>query len=209
MTPRVIINESTRSEENMFYKICFVFIVIISAFLLSGCTGRNNRERITQYFNDNEELLNRAIDEILNLDAYVRSIAHTRSLRRDDIDFEGLYIRGTADGWNVIQPLENQILNELFENGRIRSISIRREDLFLGTTYQIQFAFRVRSFGDRYEGIYFSINDEPISFTGHIWENPQPKGEGWVSYGRHFYFTERIAPNWFYYEMLFNSSRTP
>ena len=95
------------------------------------------------------------------------------------------------------------------QSGRIRSIGITRNNIVHGTTYQIQFAFNVRGVWDRYGGIYFSKNDEPISFGGRRWVNPEVYGNGWVSYGTNFYYTERIIPHWFYYEMLFSSNRTP
>ena len=134
---------------------------------------------------------------------------NTRFRPRDGLDFEGLYASGTVDNQNVTRPLDNSILYELLESGKIRSITIRRPDPIRGTTYQIQFAFNVRSAWDRHGGIYFSKNDEPILFSGREWENPEEYRNGWVSYGYSFYVTERIVAHWFYYEMLFNSTRRP
>jgi len=176
--------------------------------------GRNtlNKAQIIQFVLDNEELLNQAVEEIWGLDEYVSRIAHTRFTRlhsRDDFDFEGLYTGGVISPEYVIKPLDNPILYELLQDGRIRSISVRRLDLTRGTTYQIQFAFNVRSAWDRYGGIYFSKNDIPISFDGRRWRNFEEYRDGWVSYGYNFYYTERVAPHWFYYEMLFNSTRRP
>jgi len=195
----------------MLKKLLTIVFVIISLFMLGECMGgdRSSRDQIIQFFLDNEEFLNKAVAEIENLDEYVSYIANTRFRPRDGLGFEGLYKSGIVDAINVTTPLDNPILYELLKDGIIRSISIRRADPIRGTTYQIQFAFRTRGFWDRYEGVYFSKNDEPTTFNGREWINPEPKGEGWVSYGRHFYYTERIVAHWFYYEMLFSSNRTP
>ena len=191
--------------------VAIVIIIAILLLMLRACTGRNtlNQEQIIQFVLDNEELLNQAVEEIWGLDEHVRYIANTRFRPRPDIDFVGLYTRGTVDSQNAVKSLDNPILHELLEGGIIRSITIRRPDRARGTTYQIQFAFNVRSAGYRRGGIYFSKNDEPILFEGRRWANPEEYRNGWVSYGNHFYVTERIIPHWFYYEMLFNSTRTP
>ena len=196
------------------FAIISIIIIVIFLFVLRGCTDRTtlNRDQIVQFVLDNEELLNQAVVEIWGLDEYVSHIAHTEfsGIRpRDGFDFEGLYTGGVTGSEFVRKPLDNPILYELLKDGRIRSITIRRNDRIRGTTYQIQFAFNVRSAWDRYGGIYFSKNDEPILFYGREWANPEIYGNGWVSYGNHFYYTERVVPHWFYYEMLFNSSRTP
>jgi len=192
------------------------FVIAIAIFLLSmrACSSGPtlNKNQIIQFVLDNEELLNQAVVEIWGLDEHVRRIAHTgfTSLPpREGFDFEGLYTSGRIDSENVLKPLDNPIIYELLSDGRIRSISIRRADHTSGTAYSIQFAFNVGGFWDRYGGIYFSKNDEPVSFYGRRWENPEEYRDGWVSYGHYFYVTERIVPHWFYYEMLFNSSRTP
>ena len=196
---------------------CLVAIaatIIILLLMFRACTGRNtlNKEQIIQFVLDNEELLNQAIDEIWGLDDYVSSIAHTRFSRlhpRDGFDFEGLYTRGVINSEVVRKPLDNPILYELLRDGRITSITIIRPDPTRGTTHHIQFNFNVRGFWDRRGGIYFSKNDEPTQLYGRRWANPEEYRNGWVSYGNHFYYTERIIPHWFYYEMLYNSTRTP
>jgi len=190
-----------------------VAVVVISLLTLRGCMGRFtstlNKEQIIQFVLDNEELLNQAVEEIWGLDERIHVVANTRFRPRPGIDFEGLYTSGTIDGQNVTKPLDSPILYELLESGQIRSIGISRACLTRGTTYQIQFAFNVRGVWDRYGGIYFSKNDVPISFDGRRWGNFEAYRDGWVSYGSSFYITERVVPHWFYYEMLFNSTRTP
>jgi len=198
----------------MSKKGCLITVVIAIALcllMLRACIGRNalNKDQIIQFVLDNEELLNKAVDEIWGLDGYVSYIASTRFRPRDGLDFDGLYTGGVISGEYVTKPLDNPILYELLKDGRIRSITINRYDPLLGTTYQIQFAFNVGGIWDRYGGIYFSTNDEPTSFSGRSWENPEPYRDGWVSYGHSFYYTERVVAHWFYYEMLFNSTRTP
>ena len=191
--------------------ITIIVVIVVLLLILRSCTGRNalDKDQIIQFVLDNEELLNQAVEEIFGLDEHVRYIANTRFRPRDGLDFEGLYTSGTFDSQNVTKPLDNPILYELLEDGRIRSITIRRNDPIRGTTYQIQFAFNVRSVWDRYGGIYFSKNDVPISFDGRRWGNFEEYRNGWVSYGFSFYYTERIVAHWFYYENLSNSSRTP
>jgi len=189
-----------------------VFIgVVVCLLILRGCMGRNtlNKDQIIQFVLDNEALLNQAVEEIWGLDNYVSYVANTRFRPRDGLDFEGLFTGGIISSEYVTTPLDNPILYELLEDGRVRSIAIRRPDPIRGTTYQIQFAFNVRGVWDRYGGIYFSKNDEPTTFSGREWESPETYRNGWVSYGNHFYYTERIVPHWFYYEMLFSSNRRP
>jgi len=185
--------------------------IILCLLIFGSCIGRNtlNKEQIIQFVHDYEELLNKAIEEIWGLDAHVSIVANTRFRSRPEIDFEGLYTGGVISSEYVIQPLDNPILYELLSDGRIRSIGITRANLHRNTTYQIQFAFNVRGVWDRYGGIYFSKNDEPILFNGSRWANPEVSGDGWARYGRHYYYTERIVANWFYYEMLFNADRAP
>jgi len=185
-----------------------IFILIT---LLRGCMGHGtmNKRQIIQFVLNNEELLNQAVEEIFNLDSSVHLVANTRFRSRPGIDFEGLYTSGTVGSQNVIKPLDNPILYELLQGGQIRSISIRSASTTRGTTRRIQFAFNVRGVWDRYGGIYFSKNDEPTSFYGDRWANPEEYRDGWVSYGSSFYYTERIIPHWFYYEMLFSSTRRP
>ena len=154
-------------------------------------------------------MANQAVAEIWGLDEHIHVVANTRFRSRPWIDFEGLYTSGSVGGENVTKPLDNPILYELLKDGRIRSISIRRNDRIRGTTYQIQFSFNVRGIWDRYGGIYFSKNDVPISFDGRRWGDFEEYRNGWVSYGFSFYYTERIVPHWFYYENLSNSSRAP
>jgi len=189
-------------------------VITIGLLMLRGCSSGNtlNEDQIKQFVHDNEELLNRAVEEIFGLDEHVSRIAHTGFSRlgpEEGFGFEGLYTGGVIGSEYVRKPLDNPILYELLQDGRIRSISIRRNDPAHRTTYQIQFAFNVRSARYRYGGIYFSINDVPILFYGTRWMNPRVYGDGWVRYGDDFYYTERIVPHWFYYEMLFNSNRTP
>jgi len=198
-------------KKYFIYAITVIYVISV-IFLLRTLIGRNtfNKARIIQFVLDNEELLNQAIEEIRSLDNSIHVVAHTRFRSRPNINFEGLYTSGTANGQNVIEPLDNPILYELITNGRIRSIGISRpspDDRM--STHQIQFAFNVRGFWDRYGGIYFSRNDVPILFNGRMWGNPEAYMDGWVSYGTNFYYTERILPHWFYYEMVFNSNRTP
>jgi len=192
----------------------FAIVIAICLLMLRACTSGPtlNKDQIIQFVLDNEELLNQAVEEVWGLDEYVSRIAHTgftRLHRRDEFDFEGLYTGGVIGSEYVIEPLYNPVLYELLGDGRIRSIAIRRNNLTRGTTYQIQFAFNVRTTRYRHGGIYFSKNDVPILFDGRVWRNPEVYRNGWVSYGQSFYVTERVVPHWFYYEMLFSSSRTP
>jgi len=184
---------------------------VICILALRSFIGRNtlDKDQIIQFVLDNEDLLNQAVEEIWNLDGHIHVVAITRFRPRPGIDFESLYTSGTVGNQNVTEPLDSPILYELLRDGRIRSIGITRPDPTLGTTYQIQFDFNVRSAWDRYGGVYFSRNNVPILFDARRWTNPEVYGDGWVSYGRNFYYTERIVPQWFYYEMLFNSSREP
>jgi len=195
----------------VFAILVVIAIVVLCLLILRSCTGGTtlNRNQIIQFVLDNEELLNQAVEEIWSLDEHVHVVANTEFRARPGIDFEGLYTSGTLDSQNVIKPLDNPILYELLKDGGIRSISIRRADPIHSTTYQIQFAFNVRGVWDRYGGIYFSKNDEPITFSGREWDNPEAYRDGWVSYGHNFYYTERIVAHWFFYEMLFNSNRRP
>ena len=194
-------------------KIVF-FAIVILPLVMGGCMNRTHlvKDEIIQFTIDNEALLNKAVEEIWGLEEYVSRIAHTSFSRirpREGFDFEGLYTAGVVDSEYVRKPLDNPVLYELLKDGRIGSIGIRRPNAFQDTTYHIQFTFNVRGIWDRHGGIYFSKDDEPLLFYGEIWGNPTPYEGGWVSYGNHFYYTERIVPHWFYYEMLFNSSRTP
>jgi len=198
--------------------IAIVAIIVVTAVIcilaLRGFIGRNtlNKDQIIQFVLDNEDLLNHAAEEILSLDRHISRIANTEFSRlrpRDGFDFEGLYAGGVAGSEFVRKPLDNPILYELLQDGRITNINIVRPTHAQGTPYRIQFAFNVRGVWDRNGGIYFSKNDEPILFDGGRWANPEEYRDGWVSYGRNFYYTERIVPQWFYYEMLFNSSREP
>ncbi|MCL2405327.1 MAG: hypothetical protein FWC92_07250 [Defluviitaleaceae bacterium] len=191
--------------------IATIVLIIFWTLLIRGCMGRNtlNKDQIIQFVLDNEELLNQAVEEIWGLDNHIHVVANTRFRPRPGTDFEGLYTSGTLDGQNVTKPLDNSILYELLRDGRIRRIGISRPNPHRGTTYQIQFAFNVRSARYRHGGIYFSRNDEPILFDGVRWRNPEEYRDGWVSYGYNFYYTERVVPHWFYYEMLFRSTRRP
>jgi len=191
--------------------VAIVVTIVILILMLRSCTGRNtlNKEQIIQFVIDNEELLNQAIEEIWRLDEHVGHVVNTRFRSGHGLDFEGLYTAGIINSEFVRTPLNNPILYELLRDGRITSITITRPDPTRGTTYHIQFNFNVRGIWDRRGGIYFSKNDEPTQLYGRRWANPEEYRNGWVSYGNHFYYTERIIPHWFYYEMLFNSTRTP
>ncbi|MCL2527851.1 MAG: hypothetical protein FWE42_05460 [Defluviitaleaceae bacterium] len=194
--------------------ICIIGF-IGAVLLLRAFIGRNtfNKAQIIQFVIDNEELLNEAIEEIQDLDRYISRIAHTgftRLHRGYDFGFEGLYTGGVNNSEYVVKPLDNPILYELLKDGIIRSIGINRPNSYdRRATHQIDFAFNVRGIWDRRGGIYFSRNDVPILFNGRMWGNPEAYMDGWVSYGTNFYYTERILPHWFYYEMVFNSNRTP
>jgi len=191
----------------------FILIIMIFSFGIMSLMNRNtlNKNQIIRFVHDNEELLNKAVAEIFELDDHITSVSHTNSRSRSfaELGFEGLYTGGRVDSRHTIAPLYNTVLYELLEDGRIRSIRIRRDSLCCGTTYQIQFAFNVRTAGYRRGGIYFSIHDVPILYSGQLWINTHEYRNGWVSYGRDFYYTERIIPHWFYYEMLLSSTRTP
>jgi len=206
----------------IFRIIVVIVIAIIAIFITAFVSfmilwGRTsgptlNQEQIIQFVLDNEELLNNAVAEIFAVDEHVSRIAHTNFTRlhaRDEFDFEGLYTGGVIGIEYVTKPLNSPILYELLRDGIIRSIGITRADPLLRTTYQIDFAFSIRSARYRYGGIYFSKNDEPILFHGGRWLNPETYRNGWVSYGGHFYYTERIVPHWFFYEMLHSSDRRP
>jgi len=204
------------SKKGCFKKGCMTIVftvlaVIILLLMLRGCLSRGtlNKRQIIQFVFDNEELLIQAVEEIWGLDDYVSFIANTRFRPRDGLDFEGLFTGGVLDREYITMPLDNPILYELLEDGRIRSIAITRNGFMHGRTYHIRFGFNVRSVWDRHGGIYFSKYDEPMSFDARRWENPEEYRDGWVSYGQAFYYTERIIPHWFYYEMLFNTTRRP
>lgn len=189
----------------MLRKFYVPIVLAICVFLLGGCMGRIGltKDQIIQLAIDNMELLNEAVVEIYNLDKSVFGIAHTRF--RDpptEVDFEGLYTSGTVDGRNVIKPLDSSVLYELLRDGRIRSVSIRRIN---GEINQIIFSCRSRGFSDRREGFYYSPNNEPFWFDRTIWINPEPKGDGWfVDRGRTYFYTEKIADYWYYFEKLSN-----
>ena len=193
----------------------FVAAIVILLLILRSCTGRAplNQEQIIQFVHRNEELLNQAVEEIWSLDEHVSYIANTRFSRlrpRGGFDFDGLYTGGVIAGSGyVITPLDNPILYELLQDRRITSITVRRATLAFFSTYQIQIAFNVGGVWDRYGGIYFSKNDEPLSFEGRRLGSSGVYRDGWVRYGNDFYYTERIIAHWFYYEMLFNSNRRP
>jgi len=171
----------------MLKKGCLISVAVVSAvgisiflLMLRGCMARAplNRDQIIQFVLDNEELLNQAVEEIWGLDEHIHVVAHTRFRSRPWVDFEGLYTSGTIGNQNVTKPLDNPILYELLQDGRIRSIGITRPNANRGTTYQLQFAFNVRGAWDRYGGIYFSRNDEPILFDGRRWLNPEAYRNG-------------------------------
>ena len=190
-----------------------VVAAVIMLLMLRGCAGRNtsNKDQIIQFTLDNEALLNQAIAQIEDLDAYIGRIAHTRFSRlrpTEGFDFEGLYTSGVIGSEVVRTPLENPILYKLLQDGTIRSISISSRSPIRRMDH-IQFAFNVRGGWDRYGGIYFSRHNIPLSFGGQVWKNPEAYRNGWVSYGHNFYYTERIVAYWFYYEMLFSSTRRP
>jgi len=199
--------------------VAIAVVVIAIAFwlmvigVMGGFVGPiYNRSRINRFVINNEELLNNAVAEILELDGHVSHIAHTRFSgfhRRDELGFAGLYTGGVIGSRYVVTPLDNPILYELLQNGRIRGISIARRNFYSGPPYHIQFSFEVGGFWDRYGGIYFSRNDRPMSFSGGTLSNPEEYRNGWVTYGFSFYYTERIVPHWFYYERVANSTRTP
>jgi len=194
------------------YYAITIIIAIISLLVIRGCAvGRNtlSQAQIVEFVLDNDELLNQAVEEIWRLDEHIHGVANTRFRPRPGIDFEGLYTSGTLNGQNVVEPLDNPILYQLLEDGRVRSISITRANPIHRTTYRIQFSFNVGGSRYRQGGIYFSKYDEPILFSGRRWTNPETYRNGWVTYGYNFYYTERVLPHWFYYEMLASSNRRP
>ena len=199
-------------------KVCIALIAIIAITAcisaLIGFIGRHwmNKEQMIQFVLDNEEFLNKAVEEIFSLDEFVTGVANTRFLtriQRDELGFEGLYVSGRIDSRFVRKPLDNPTLYELLNDRRIRRIRIWRIDCVDGISHHIQFSLRGRGIRYRYEGVYFSQMNVPITFDGEKMENPDLEADRWVTYGNHYYYTERIVAHWFYYFMLFQSDRIP
>ena len=155
--------------------------------------------------------MNKAVTELYSLDEYVDTVANAKFRPRDGINFEGLYTSGiitseditNPHSKHVIKPLDNSILYELLEDGKITCIDIYKPDVGFGITDHLKFDYKNGGIFDLYEGFYYSKNDELITFMGGKWEDAEPEGEGWAYHNDQDYYVERITDCWYYYKMLF------
>ncbi len=64
--------------------------------------------------------------------------------------------------------------------------------------------FLLFSRGDTYFGCYYSFNDVPLAFQNFETELVEKDGGwSWYTEGDNHGFTQRLAPNWYYFEASF------
>ena len=201
---------TNRTEEEMMPRKIIILTVTAICLLMftEGCMFKlfYTKKDIIQFVLDNEELLNEAVVEIYNLDEYVRVVANTRFWASEEIEgYNVWYTWGILDSKHVEEPLDNPILNKLLRARIITRIEINRAGTPHDGTDQLKFWCRGRGIWDRYEGFYYSINDELVTFDGTIMNDPMPEGEGWVAPGTSYNYVEKITDHWYYYLYIYKN----
>ena len=108
----------------------------------------------------------------------------------------------TSETWVYYMDFENELLNQIVETFRVRSLGQDKEDTIYDQK-NISFSCETKS-GEpvEYRGFYYVENGQPVGWSGRRYYYPaQKEGKGYIYLGSGVYYTEKITDHWYYYEM--------